>query len=329
MHGGSPHEPARDGQWARAREHPILTGVTATVVGGLIVAGVLGVIHAATSPAHPGGSPAPNSGQSGTSPVTHPSTQPVAAERPLWSGPIGVSSGGSGIDLDSVPPAPGSNNLGYDASGGILDSNGNYQIAIWNGRLSPGRTQCTNWAKEHPSSSQPAQTGTAYCILTGQGHTAYLKITGIDANMDFGTVYAQVMIWATTGQQSVQALGGSPSASVRWHGQISVSAGGSGIDLDFDPPATGSNNLEYDAAGGILNSSSNYEIAIWNGSHPPTYRQCHVWAQTHPNSSQPAETNTSYCIVTGQGHTAYLKITSIDPNTDSGTVNANVTVWSS
>jgi hypothetical protein len=132
---------------------------------------------------------------------------------------------------------------------------------------------------------------------------------------------------SNTGARTVTHPISSPSVSVRWRGQISVSFGSNGIDLDFNPPAFGSNNLQYDASGGILHSDSNYEIAIWNGHNPPTFSECHVWAETHPNSTQPAETGTSYCILTGQGHTAYLKITSID-NTDLGTVNANVIVWS-
>ena len=54
--------------------------------------------------------------------------------------------------------------------------------------------------------------------------------------------------------------------------------------------------------------------------------QCNAWAQTHPSNQQPADAGAGYCLLTGQGHIVYLKITASRPQGNS-TANAHAIVW--
>jgi hypothetical protein len=247
----------------------------------------------------------------------------------VWSGPISISDAGDGIDFDSRPPASGSSNLVFN--GGILYNSGgsnSFQIAKWTNSFTPNRDQCNTLAQAHPSSQQAAETGSAYCILTGQGHTAYLQIANINPDVADGTLYANVIVWNTAGLAGSAAPITNPAYAIWWRSPISVSDASTGIDLDSKRPASGSNNLVFN--GSILYNSgggNSFQIATWTSSFTPNRDQCNTWAQTHPSSQQPAETGSAYCIITGQGHTAYLQITNIDPNVADGTVYAKVTVW--
>jgi hypothetical protein len=247
----------------------------------------------------------------------------------VWSGPISISDDSDGIDFDSRPPASGSSNLEFD---GIIlyngDDNNSFQIATWTNSFTPNRDQCNTSAQTHPSSQQPAETGSAYCIITGQGHTAYMQITNINPDVADGTLYANVIVWNTVGLAGSSVPITNPAYALWWRSPISISYAGNGIDLDSKSPASGSNNLEFN---GIIlyngDDNNSFQIATWTNSFTPNRDQCNTWAQTHPSSQQPAETGSAYCIITGQGHTAYMQITNINPNVAGGTAYANVTVW--
>ncbi len=191
----------------------------------------------------------------------------------------------------------------------------------------PSRDQCNTWAQTHPASQQPAETGSGYCIVTGQGHTAYLQVTNINPEVAGGTLFADVITWNTTGSPGSSVPITAPAYDIWWRSPISISSAGNSIDLDSKRPASGASNNNLGFNGMILYSDgSSFQIAAWTSRSTPSGAQCHIWAQTHPASQQPAETGGRYCIITGQGHTAYLQVTNITPDAG-GTLHASVTVW--
>jgi hypothetical protein len=301
-------------QWWRE-----LPGWVQAVVAVLALIGVGGaggaVIHAAGSNSH---------NQPTDSSSTSAAPRSVAGGHPVWSGPIAIASGGGGIDLDYNPPAHGSNNLTYDPYNGFGSGSGNYQMAQWNGSSQPSLAQCTHFVHTHSVTSLPAQSGSSYCLLTTGGHTAYLQVTGVDATLDNGTIYARATIWDTTGH-SLPAPG-VPQARQLYSTSLAISATGGGFDLGSNPPAHGSNNLTYDPYNGFGSDTGNYTIAPWNGG-TPTYSMCHTWAETHVIAAAPAHIGAAYCLLTGEGNTAYLKVTGINSTLGNGTAMVNLVVW--
>lgn len=298
-----------------------LPGWVQAIVAVLTLIGVGGAggaaIHAAGSSSH--------------NQPTHSSSTPeaprlMASGHPIWSGPIAIASGGGGIDLDYNPPTHGSDNLTYDPFNGFQSSSGDYRLASWTGSSPPGRDQCTHFVGTHSYTSLPAQSGSSYCLLTAGGHTAYLQVTGFNATLDNGTVYARAEIWDTTGHSVSQPAPGSSQAKQLYSRSIAISSAGGGVDLGSNPPAHGSNNLTYDPFNGLQSDTGNYTIAPWNGG-VPTYGMCHTWAETHVIAAAPAHVGAAYCLLTGEGNTAYLKVTGINPNLDNGTVTVNLVVW--
>jgi hypothetical protein len=166
-----------------------LPGWVQAVVAVLTLIGVGGaggaVIHAAGSNSH---------NQPTHSPSTSEAPRSVASGHPIWSGPIAIASGGGGIDLDYNPPTHGSNDLTFDPFNGFRSDTGNYTIAPWNGGT-PTYSMCHTWAETHVIASAPAHVGAAYCLLTGEGNTAYLKVTGINSTLDNGTVMVNLVVW--------------------------------------------------------------------------------------------------------------------------------------
>ena len=74
------------------------------------------------------------------------------------------------------------------------------KIAKWISDTPPARDKCNTLVQAQGDYQQPAETGWGYCILTGQGHTVYLKITNIDtSNLGDVKAYANVIVWNTTG----------------------------------------------------------------------------------------------------------------------------------
>jgi len=328
-------EPGQQSGFRWWRDLPSWLQALTGVLGLLIVVagggGAAVALHSHGSASRPESSTGPSvrpsdRQSSGPTPVEH-STASV------WKGPISISYAGDGIDFDSRPPASGSSNLEFNGSilyNGSNNANNSFQIATWTNSFTPNRDQCNTLVQDHPSSQQPAETGTGYCVLTGQGHTAYLQITDINSDVADGTLYANVIIWNTVGLAGSSAPIANPAYAIWWRSQISISYAGNGIDLDSERPASGSNNLEFNGSilyNGGNNANNSFQIATWTNSFTPNRDQCNTWAQTHPSSQQPAETGAAYCIITGQGHTAYLHITNISPNVADGTAYAKVTVW--
>jgi len=300
-----------------------LPGWVQAVVAVLTLIGVGGAggaaIHAARSNSHD---------QPTHSSPTSDAPRLVASGHPIWSGPIAIASGGGGIDLDYNPPTHGSDNLTYDAYNGFQSSSGDYKMAQWTGSSTPSRDQCTHFVDTHSYTSLPAQSGSSYCLLTAGGHTAYLQVTGMNATLDNGTVYARAMIWDTAGHGGSQPAPGASQARQLYSTNIAISATGGGVDLGSNPPAHGSNNLTFDAFNGFQSDTGNYTIAPWNGG-TPAYSTCHMWAETHVIAAAPAHVGAAYCLLTGEGNTAYLKVTGINSTLDNGTVMVKLVVWNS
>ena len=299
-----------------------LPGWVQAVVAVLTFLGVGGasgaVIHAAGSNSH---------NQPTNSPTTS-AAPPSVTSQAIWSGPIAIASGGGGIDLDYNPPTHGSNNLTYSQFSGFQSDSGNYKMAQWNGSSPPSRDQCIHFVSTHSYTSLPAQTGSSYCLLTVNGHTAYLQVASINTTLDNGTIYAKATIWDTTGHSVPQPTTGASQARQLYSKSIAISASGGGVDLGSNPPTQGSNNLTYSSFSGFQSDTGNYTIAPWNGG-TPTYDTCHTWAETHVIASAPAHVGAAYCLLTGEGNTAYLKVTGINSNLDNGTVMVNLVVWNS
>lgn len=300
-----------------------LPGWVQAIVAVLTLLGVGGasgaVIHAA------GSNSRHQPGQGPSSPAV---PRLVASGHPVWSGLLAIASGGGGIDLDYNPPAHGSSNLTFDPVNGFRSDTGNYRMAQWNGASPPSRDQCKNFVGTHSYTSLPVQSGSSYCMLTDGGHTAYLQVTGIDATLDNGTVYARAMIWDTAGHGVAQPAPGASQAKELYSRSVAISSAGGGVDLGSNPPAHGSNNLTFDPVNGFRSDTGNYTIAPWNGG-TPTYSTCHMWAETHVIASAPAHVGAAYCLLTGEGNTAYLKVSGINPNLDNGTVMVHLVVWNS
>ena len=165
-----------------------------------VAAGIAAVVGLVISLLQFGSSPSPRTTPSPLSTTKRASRTPTAGNTPststggpatpVWSGPISI---GNGIDFDSRPPASGSNNLEYD--GTFLFSNDLLQIAAWTKSFMPSRDQCNVWVQTHPGNQVLSETGTGYCLLTGQGHTAYLQITSINPDVAGGTVHARAIVW--------------------------------------------------------------------------------------------------------------------------------------
>jgi hypothetical protein len=116
------------------------------------------------------------------------------------------------------------------------------------------------------------------------------------------------------------------SLKPRWHGTITI--GDPGIDLDGLPPAVEQNPNDFtfwDDAGTL--ESGNGTFAAWNGGRNPDYAQCHSWVVTNGVSSLKLSNGMQLCVLTGDGRTAYVTITSVPA--DGNDASAVATVWNS
>lgn len=142
-------------------------------------------------------------GQASSPGSTRPSST-GGSTTPVWTSPNPIlipGGGGMGIDFDSNPPGPDTSpNTLFLYLGNYLQTDGNIRIATWTKNALPTRDQCDVLAQTQGNYEQPAELGGRYCLLTEQGHTAYLKITSIDAsNTADIKAYADVIVWNTTG----------------------------------------------------------------------------------------------------------------------------------
>jgi hypothetical protein len=115
--------------------------------------------------------------------------------------------------------------------------------------------------------------------------------------------------------------------TVRYQNTIAIN--GNGMDLDALPPASGAipayyNSVTiYEDAGGRLNSYG-APFPEWTGSSAPTYSQCHNLVLTQ-GGGDPIQlaSGLAVCVLTADGRTAYVKITSPSSNGWA----AQVTIW--
>jgi len=148
-----------------------------------------------------GTAPSTSPGKTVLSSSATPVSRKTPAPTPVWTSPNPMLIGNAGVDFDSIPPVAnnGANTL-YLYLGSYLSTPGSIRITKWTNNVPPTRDQCNVSAQTQGDYQQPAEVGQRYCLLTGQGHTVYLKITSID-NSNTGDVkaYADVIVWNTAG----------------------------------------------------------------------------------------------------------------------------------
>lgn len=195
--------PGEDGHRIRKRKLTIDQGV-ATVVAACILAagGIVGIFvgRASVSNTKHTVTAGPTVFITVTASATSTSSKTLASA-PVWTSPTPKLIAAQGVDFDSIPPVA---NNGTDTLflylGSYLQTSGSIKIAKWINNVQPTRDQCNVSAQTQGDVQQPAEVGQRYCLLTGHGHTVYLKITSIDnSNSADIKAYADVIVWNTTG----------------------------------------------------------------------------------------------------------------------------------
>lgn len=174
-----------------------ITGVLVAVIG----VGVAIYFGINSSKSATGTTPSTSPSKTSPSTPTTPASGKTPAATPVWTSSNPVLIGTAGVDFDSIPPVAnnGTNTL-ILFEGKELYTNGSIRIATWTKNIQPMRDECNLLTQTQGDSQQPAATGEKYCLLTGQGHTVYLKITNIDASDQLDIrAYADVIVWNTTG----------------------------------------------------------------------------------------------------------------------------------
>ena len=176
----------------------------ATILAAVIaLLAFFGIKFSSSGPAGPKGTPTPT--PTSNTPSNNPATPAVSnppVASPVWTSSYPILIGPqSDIDFDSIPPGPGSGpNTLILYGGNELYTSGSIKIATWSKSFPPTRDKCNVLAQAQGNFEQPAEVGGEYCLLTGQGHTVYLRITKIDtSNTADVTAYANVKVWRTSG----------------------------------------------------------------------------------------------------------------------------------
>lgn len=148
------------------------------IVGAILTAMLTNFLGAATPSVHsPSNSNAP-SPKTAISAGASSSSASLQAGKPsvYWSGPVGFSVAGSGLDFDTRPPSSGDQTYIY-YGGNELQASANAQVSRWTQSGTPSESQCATWVTTHPSTAVifPAG-GMQICIKTDQGRYGRLHI---------------------------------------------------------------------------------------------------------------------------------------------------------
>ncbi|MEU1544780.1 hypothetical protein [Nocardia sp. NPDC005745] len=202
--------------WFRRHSGTILTTLLFPIVSGLIVLAVEKFTDdddtAASTSAQQttrGDSPEDRSPASTTS-AAPPTSATASPNDVRWSGTINLTY----LDLDSVPPRvlPSNNGastwVSYDrnSSGGfsaatLYGLGGGFfttkpTIALWTTPDRPTRQQCSDLVATQGAETLPLATGSAYCVKTAAGRTAF--ITGLSVSNAVHAYTASVTVWSAT-----------------------------------------------------------------------------------------------------------------------------------
>jgi hypothetical protein len=136
----------------------------------------------------------PSGGQHSSSPATSMSTispGPTSKASVAFRGPVGITF--SGIDFDSNPPGPGSNDINWQRYNYRLQGYGSIIVSRYpsSGAL-PREAACRSWAQTHNSQIlDGVNPGDRLCFITQDGRTVRFIVTNITSD----TVEGQATVW--------------------------------------------------------------------------------------------------------------------------------------
>lgn len=129
-----------------------------------------------------------------------PTIRSVGPDGVEWRGRVTISPS-AGLDLDSVPPKPGTDSdsdvrivpPGQDRVTGGENSGG--FIAPWTGRTPPRQSDCLAQVMSDQEARVTIRPGSIVCVETPAGQIAALKFVSVTG--DHGTDAAEATIWGT------------------------------------------------------------------------------------------------------------------------------------
>jgi hypothetical protein len=167
--------------WASPWAVAIIGGTVAIIIGGVVLAALTPgqTTNSSGLPSSPSSSkprasttPAPT-----TSATSHTAT-PAYYQRPI---PVGISSGGNGLDFDIKPPGPGPGPASFFYDTFALKKGGSstvgFGFAVWMKSGTPTASDCKTWVSTHLVDHVYAPaTGTKICFRTDQGRVGLLIV---------------------------------------------------------------------------------------------------------------------------------------------------------
>jgi hypothetical protein len=156
----------------------------------LITASILAVVHGLGSPT-PGSQANNHSGHSSKTSSSSTTTGTATTPGVAFAGPVGISF--SGIDFDSNPPGPGSNDINWQRYNYRLQGYGSVIVSRYpsSGAL-PTEAACRSWAQTHNSQIlDGVNHGDRLCFITQDGRTVRFIVMDITDS----AVEGQATVW--------------------------------------------------------------------------------------------------------------------------------------
>lgn len=160
-------------------------GAVAAIVGVVLAAyfGFEGLKSGSQAGNHPGH---PSKTSTPSTPTGTPTAPGIA-----FTGPVGITF--SGIDFDSNPPGPGSNDINWQRYNYRLQGYGSVIVSRYpsSGAL-PTEATCRSWAQTHNSQIlDGVNRGDRLCFITQDGRTVRFIVT----NITDSAVEGQATVW--------------------------------------------------------------------------------------------------------------------------------------
>ncbi|MER6121859.1 hypothetical protein ABT173_03995 [Streptomyces sp. NPDC001795] len=204
-HGASPGMPQqpRWAWWVVGIVIPVAGIIVSILVSG---AGGAGSRGAAGQPPAAGGSTAAQATTAASSPAPGASAAPAARVR---YGPVvfqaDMSHGGPAVELDSSGPVVADDIKGADlrigATTGAPDlgtpDSANTLAPLPASSSAPTEAQCAEAVRSNGTYTAEAPAGSRFCLTTGEGRTAYLKVITATPGAVGATVKFEVTVWDT------------------------------------------------------------------------------------------------------------------------------------
>jgi hypothetical protein len=187
-----------------------------------------------------------------------------------------------------------------------------------------------------------AKPGDAFCVNSGDGYLAYVKISGVDAT---GDVTLMVDAWNTTGAAPASSSPAGAAYSSAYLSrtltiQTMSTGGGCGFGelVNIDKGNADANETSGDSFGVSSSTCTNwtFTVELYNsasGTQPMPSAQladspsaCLDVIASDPNpGTDNAKPGDAFCVNSGDGYLAYVKISSVDAQ---GEVALQVDRWS-